>query len=139
MNPPQDRLPTQLSERLVVVNLSLLLLSPPAVSKHLAPLRALNVWPRVLHFHQAGFPRVWVFSNPRNKAHLFLSSWDDFAAAWSAISSPPNSSGGKTRGSSRHSCILIVLEPELADTMCRRLCFRAFLVPPEKSSWRENN
>lgn len=110
MNPPQDRLPTQLSERLVV-NLSLLLLSPPAVSKPLAPLRALNVWPRVLHFHQAGFPRVWVFSNPRNKAHLFLSSWDDFAAAWSAISSPPNSSGGKTRGSPRHSCLQSLLIP----------------------------
>lgn len=113
MNSSQDHLPTQLSERLVLVNPRLLLLSPPAVSKHLAPLRALNVWPRVLHFHQAGFPRVWVFSNPRNKAHLFLSSWDDFAAAWSAISPPPDSSGGKTRGYPRHSCLLVVASQSL--------------------------
>lgn len=68
-----------------------LLLSPPAVPKHLAPWHALNVWPCVLHFSSGWFPRVWVFSNPGNKAQLFLSSWDDLAAPWPSISYPPAS------------------------------------------------
>lgn len=137
-NSPQDHLPTQLSERLVLVTPS-----PSAVSiscsRTSGSVARPHVWPCVLHFHRAGFPRVWVFSNPRNKAQLFLSSWDDLAACFLAsISSPPTRHREGKQESRLHSGLPIIPSPQVCQHHIQTSLLQSFLVPSGKSSWREN-
>lgn len=90
----------------------------PAVSKHLAPWCSLRACPCVLGVYWSGFPRVWVFSKPKNKARLF--GVPGMTSLLSGLLSCPHPTltQGHQKGSLPDSLLLWCPGPRAASTTC---------------------